>query len=65
MTVMNEYEASSFEQTTGDSLESKIGAFGKIGIVTLGETGSKIFANGRITHIPATFSETVVDATGC
>lgn len=65
MTIMNEYEANWFSQITGENLESKTNAFWKIGIITLGENGSKIYEDGKMRRVSAIFSDSVVDATGC
>lgn len=65
MTIMNEYEANWFLQITGEAFDSKTNAFGKIGIVTLGENWSNIYEDGKTKHVPATFTESVLDATGC
>lgn len=65
LTIMNDYEESLFMKISWETLESKIRAFSKIGIVTMGEKGSKIYAQGKSLHIPATFSDSIVDTTWC
>lgn len=62
--TVNDYEAEMLSQRTGLSLEAlaeKVLAL----IVTCGSEGSKLYSNGKLTHIPAIKVEQLVDPTGC
>lgn len=61
---VNDYEAQLIVDKTGHSIESlalKVKAL----IVTLGNKGSTIYADGQRIHIPCVEAEAVVDPTGC
>ncbi len=62
--AVNDYEAQLLQEKTGHSLEvlaSKVKAL----IVTLGASGSQIYADGKRFDIPSVKAMAVVDPTGC
>ncbi|MES2500758.1 MAG: carbohydrate kinase family protein [Pseudomonadota bacterium] len=62
--AVNDYEAQVLQDKTGLSLEqlaSKVKAL----IVTLGASGSHIYADGKRHEVPCVRAEKVVDPTGC
>jgi len=62
--TVNDYEAKLLTERTGKSLE-EIARDLRALVVTLGGSGSRIFAGSRVIDIPAVPPEQVLDPTGC
>ncbi|WP_420226991.1 carbohydrate kinase family protein [Pigmentiphaga litoralis] len=62
--TVNDYEATVVEQRTGRSM-ADIAKTLQAAIITRGEKGSTLLADGAETHIPAVKATAVVDPTGC
>lgn len=62
--TVNDYEATVVEQRTGRSM-ADIAKTLQAAIITRGEKGSTLLADGTETHIPAVKATAVVDPTGC
>ncbi len=62
--ALNDYEAKLLQERTGQSLEKLAGRVQAL-VVTLGERGSVIYAEGQRWDIPSVKPEAVVDPTGC
>ena len=62
--TVNDYEAKLLTERTGRSLEQLAGEV-KALIVTLGGSGSHIYAEGRRIEIPTAPPQSLVDPTGC
>lgn len=62
--AVNDYEAEMIAQKTGRPIESFAPGL-KALIVTLGVQGSRIYAEGKITNVPAVPAASLVDPTGC
>jgi adenosine kinase len=62
--TVNDYEATVVEQRTGRSM-ADIAKTLQAAIITRGEKGSTLLADGVETHIPAVKATAVVDPTGC
>ncbi|GGX27797.1 sugar kinase [Pigmentiphaga litoralis] len=62
--TLNDYEATVVEQRTGRSM-ADIAKTLQAAIITRGEKGSTLLADGVETHIPAVKATAVVDPTGC
>jgi adenosine kinase len=62
--TLNDYEATVVEQRTGRSM-ADIAKTLQAAIITRGEKGSTLLADGDETHIPAVKATAVVDPTGC
>ena len=62
--TVNDYEAKLLTERTGRSLEQLAEEVNAL-IVTLGGSGSEIYAQGRRIEIPAAAPEALIDPTGC
>ena len=62
--TVNDYEAKLLTERTGRSLEQLAEEVNAL-IVTLGGSGSEIYAQGRRIDIPAAAPESLIDPTGC
>ena len=62
--AVNDYEAKLVEDKTGKSIE-ELAKLLKALIVTRGEQGSHIYADGKLYSIPCVEAHKVVDPTGC
>jgi len=62
--TVNDYEAKLLTERTGRTLEQLAGEVEAL-IVTLGGSGSHIYAGGRRIEIPVATPEAMVDPTGC
>ncbi len=62
--TVNDYEAKLLAERTGRSIESLAGEV-KALIVTMGATGSEIYAEGQRITVPSVKPDDVVDPTGC
>jgi adenosine kinase len=62
--TVNDYEAKLLTERTGRSLEALAGEV-KALVVTLGGSGSEIYADGQRIAIPCVKADSVVDPTGC
>jgi len=62
--TLNDYEAQLLQERTGKSAK-QIASMVKALIITLGEKGSLIYADGKTYEIPTAKPEEVVDPTGC
>ncbi len=62
--TVNDYEARLLTERTGKSLEELAGQVRAL-IVTLGGSGSRIYAGGAMIDIPAVPAEQLLDPTGC
>ncbi len=62
--IVNDYEGQLIQERTGLDPEA-IAARCRAYVVTGGAEGSRIYADGRVTEIPAVKAERVVDPTGC
>jgi len=62
--TLNDYEAQLLQERTGKSAE-EIASMVKALVITLGEKGSIIYADGKTYEIPTAKPEAVVDPTGC
>lgn len=62
--TLNDYEAELLQTRTGRSLDA-LAAQLKCLVVTRGEAGSRLYADGRQIDIPVVPARTVVDPTGC
>ena len=61
---VNDYEAEMIAQKTGRAIESFAPDL-KALIVTLGASGSRVYAQGKVTDVPVVPAPTLVDPTGC
>ncbi len=62
--TVNDYEAKLLTERSGKSLEQLARTLRAL-IVTLGGSGSRIYADGRTIDIPAVPAQQIVDPTGC
>lgn len=62
--AVNDYESQIIQDKTGLSLD-QLAAKVKALIVTLGGSGSQIYADGQRHDIPCVIAESIVDPTGC
>ncbi len=62
--TLNDYEAQLLQERTGKSAKD-IASMVKALIITLGEKGSLVYANGKCYEIPTAKPEAIVDPTGC
>jgi adenosine kinase len=62
--AVNDYEAQLLQERTGHSLEKLAGEVRAL-IVTLGASGSRIYADGQVHDIPPAKAHAVMDPTGC
>ena len=62
--TVNDYEAKLLTERTGKSLE-ELAREVKALIVTLGASGSRIYADGRVIDIPVVPAQELLDPTGC
>ncbi len=62
--TVNDYEAKLLTERTGKSLEELACAVRAL-VVTLGASGSRIYADGAVIDIPAVPAEALLDPTGC
>ncbi len=62
--ALNDYESQLLQERTGKSLEQLAGMVQAI-VVTRGAEGSRIYADGTCTEIPAADIQAAVDPTGC
>ncbi len=62
--AVNDYEAKLVEEKTGRSIEALSKQL-KALIVTMGEQGSVIYADGQLYNIPCVIAHDVIDPTGC
>jgi adenosine kinase len=62
--TVNDYEAEMIAQKTGRAIESFAPNL-KALIVTLGGSGSRIYADGKVIDVPVVSAEKIIDPTGC
>lgn len=62
--TVNDYEAELLQNRTGKTL-SELAQSVRALIITRGELGSQIFADGQIIDIPCAHADSVIDPTGC
>ena len=62
--IVNDYEFDMIMNKTGLSREELLNLGGAT-IITLAEQGSRLYAGGRETHIPAATAAQITDPTGC
>lgn len=62
--AVNDYEAKLVEEKTGKTIEA-IASHLKALIVTMGEQGSVIHAEGKLYNIPCVVAHSIIDPTGC
>jgi adenosine kinase len=62
--AVNDYESQVIQDKTGLNLE-QLAAKVKALIVTLGASGSQIYADGQLFEIPCVSADKIVDPTGC
>ncbi|MDR3090260.1 MAG: carbohydrate kinase family protein [Desulfobulbaceae bacterium] len=63
--MVNDYEFELIMNKTGLNKEAIFERVNEATIITMGEHGSQVMANGRMTAIPVAKSKAVVDPTGC
>ncbi|GLS13994.1 carbohydrate kinase family protein [Hydrogenophaga electricum] len=62
--AVNDYEARMLSDRTGLSLEALAAEVAGL-LVTLGEQGCDVYADGQVTRVPGVLVDAVVDPTGC
>lgn len=62
--AVNDYEARMLSDRTGLSLEALAAEVAGL-LVTLGEQGCDVYADGQVTRVPGVLADGVVDPTGC
>ncbi|WP_234265594.1 carbohydrate kinase family protein [Hydrogenophaga sp. NFH-34] len=62
--AVNDYEARMLSDRTGLSLEALAAEVDGL-LVTLGEQGCDVYADGQVTRVPGVSADAVVDPTGC
>lgn len=62
--AVNDYEARMLSDRTGLSLEALASEVDGL-LVTLGEQGCDVYADGQVTRVPGVPADAVVDPTGC